>query len=189
MRRLALCAIAAIGLSGLFVSAVDLTSMKLGFREFEEFGRRASQLPGTAHHILIDREMRDSYAPVLRFYDPRAVLAAFEDLPADPDGRLRLHEENQYFARFVPAQAQPPPVGWLFSRTRYGLTLFGSTIAEAHPNPHFFRQGAYLSSQGGDSPNFGRGVLRVYPALALLPVAPDLDLYRTANGLEARAKP
>ena len=124
-RGLRLAVLVVIALSGVFWSLLDLTSMKLGFREFAEFGERAAALPGAEHYLLVDREMRDSYAPVLRFYDPKAILSTIEDMRADPDGRLRLQEKNQYFVKFVPAQAQPPPIGWLFSRARYGLTLFG----------------------------------------------------------------
>ncbi len=186
-RGLRLAVLVVVALSGVFWSLVDLTSMKLGFREFAEFGERAAALPGAEHYLLVDREMRDSYAPVLRFYDPKAILATIEDMSADPDGRLRLHEKNQYFVKFVPAQAQPPPIGWLFSRARYGLTLFGWTIAEAHANPHFFREGPYLAQKTGRPFDFRREELRVYPALALLPVPPDLALYRTRGGIEARA--
>ena len=90
--------------------------------------------------------------------------------------------------KFVPPQTESPPAGWLFSRTRYGLSLAGRTVLEAHPNPHFFRQGGYFV--GRDSGfGFGRREFRVYPALLLLPVPPELALYRTPRGLEARPAP
>jgi hypothetical protein len=132
--------------------------------------------------------MNDSYEPVILLYDPKARLTVIEDAPAESDGRLRLPRKDLYLLRFVPPQSQKPPAGWLFSRTRYGLRLPGSTVLEAHPNPHFFRQGRYFFETTGGF-GFGRREFRTYPALLLLPVPPELSLYRTPRGLEARATP
>jgi hypothetical protein len=183
--RVALAAI--VALSGAFWSLLDVTSMKSGFVEFAQFGRTAAELPGPEHRLLVDREMNDSYEPLILLYDPKARLTVIDDTPAEPDGRLRLPQKDLYLLRFVPPQSQKPPSGWLFSRTRYGLHLPGATILEAHPNPHFFRQGRYFVEKDGFG--FGRREFRVYPALLLLPVPPELALYRTPRGLEARPAP
>ncbi len=185
-RGLRIACLAAVALSGAFWSLVDVTSMKSGFTEFQQFEKTAAQLPGTEHVLLVDREMSDSYAPVIRLSDPKARLSVLENAPADEDGRLRLPQKDLFLLKFVPPQTQAPPEGWLFTRTRYGLCLFGRTILEAHPNPHFFRQGRYFIEKTGRVFDFGRREFRVYPALALLPVPPDLALYRTPKGLEAR---
>ena len=177
---------ATVALSGVFWSLLDVTSMKSGFVEFAQFGKTAAELPGPEHHILVDREMNDSYEPVILLYDTKARLTVIDDTPAEPDGKLRLPQKDLYLLRFVPPQSQKPPAGWLFSRTRYGLHLPGATVLEAHPNPHFFRQGRYFLEKDGGSFGFGRREFRVYPALLLLPVPPELALYRTPRGLEAR---
>ena len=180
---------ATLALSGAFWSLVDVTSMKSGFVEFAQFGKTAAELPGPEHRLLVDREMSDSYAPVIRLYDPKARLTVIEDAPAERDGRLRLPQKDLYLLRFVPPQSETPPAGWLFFRTRYGLRLLGRTVLEAHSNPHFFRQGHYFVEKTGGFFDFGRREFRIYPALALLPVPPDLALYRTPSGLEARPAP
>ena len=184
--RIALAA--TVMLSGVFWSLLDVTSMKSGFVEFAQFGKTAAELPGPEHHILVDRDMNDSYEPVILLYDPKARLTVIEDAPAESDGRLRLPQKDIYLLRFVPPQSQKPPAGWLFSRTRYGLRLPGATVLEAHPNPHFFRQGRYFVEKTGGF-GFGRREFRTYPALLLLPVPPDLALYRTPGGLSARPAP
>ncbi len=180
---------AAIAVSGCFWSLVDVTSMKSGFVEFEQFGKAAAELPGTEHLVLIDREMSGSHLPVIELYDPKARVIVIEDAKAEDDGRLRLPRADLFLLKFVPPQTPAPPAGWLFTRTRYGLTLFGRTILEAHPNPNFFRQGRYFVEKTGGLFDFGRREFRVYPALMLLPVPPDLALYRTQRGLEARPAP
>jgi hypothetical protein len=185
-RGLRIACAAAVAVSGSFWSLVDVTSMKSGFVEFDQFGKAAAELPGTEHLVLIDREMGDSHLPVIEFYDPKARFTVIEDAQAEEDGRLRLPHGDLFLLKFVPPQTQAPPAGRLFTRTRYGLGLFGRTILEAHPNPHFFRQGRYFAEKSGGFFDFGRREFRVYPALALLPVSPDLALYRTRGGLEAR---
>jgi hypothetical protein len=187
-RALRMACAGAIALSGSFWSLLDITSMKGGFAEFEQFGRAAAELPAAEHTLVIDREMADSYLPILRFYDPKARVTVIEEVAADGDGRLRLPRENVFLLKFVPNNTPAPPSGSLFTRTRYGLGLPGRTILEAHPNPHFFRQGRYFAEKA-DAFGFSRREFRVYPALALLPVPPELALYRTPRGLEARPSP
>jgi len=185
-RGLRIACAAAIAVSGSFGSLVDVTSMKSGFVEFEQFGKAAAALPGAEHRVLIEREMKDSHLPVIEFYDPKARFTVIEEARTEEDGRLRLPQGGLYLLKFVPPQTQSPPAGRLFTRTRYGLGLFGRTILEAHPNPNFFRQGRYFAEKAGGFFDFGRREFRVYPALVLLPVPPDLALYRTTAGLEAR---
>lgn len=187
-RGLRIACAAAIAVSGAFWSLVDVTSMKSGFTEFEQFGRTAAGLPGTEHLVLIDREMGDSHFPVIQFYDPKARVTVIEDAQADEDGRLRLPQGALYVLKFVPPQAQAPPEGQLFTRIRYDLGLLGRTILEAHPNPNFFRQGRYFVEKAEGVSFLTRQEFRVYPALALVPVPADLALYRTPRGLEARKR-
>ena len=156
--------------SGGWVTAVDICSMKLGFSEFEAFGRVAATLPGDEHRYVMDREMWASHAAILRFYDSKARPVVAEDLPVGGDGLPRWPEGELYAVAFVPPQARVPEGGWLFERQRYGLEIFGWAVAEAHPNPHYFRQGAYVAAQTGGPLEFGLRQLRRYPALALAPL-------------------
>jgi hypothetical protein len=188
-RSLRVGLIAAAGATGMFVSLVDLTGMKLGVTEFADFGQVVSGLPRAARSLLVTREMLDSHGTVLLFYDPSAHLVTLEDLPRrETDGRLNTSiDASTYVLSFVPPQTRPPAPGWLFGRERYGLELFGWTVAEAHANPHFFRQGRYLRERTGGPFDFGLHSLREYPALALLPVPQGMALYVTPEGL--RIKP
>ncbi len=178
---------AVAALTGVWCSLVDLTGMKLGFHEFSEFGRIAGALPGETHPLVITRDILTSHGTTLQFYDPRTRLVTIEDLPAEPDGRLRLPAgETPHLLSYVPPETRPVPVGWLFGRDRYGLELFGRTFAEAHANPNFFRQGAYIAERTGGPLDFGLRLLRPYPAMALIPVSPEVGLYRTEHGIEVR---
>jgi hypothetical protein len=126
--------------------------------------------------------MWDSYSTVLWLADPAAEIATPDSLPADADGRLRI-PSGALFVAFVPPQAQAPPSGWLFSRERFGLTVFGWSVVEAHANPHFFRQGQYFMTRTGPAWRFGAYPIRTYPALAAIPIPPDAHVYRTENGI------
>jgi hypothetical protein len=86
----------------------------------------------------------------------------------------------------VPPQTQSVSDGWLLWRERFGLELFGWTVAEAHANPHFFRQGAYTWQRTGGALDFGLRSLRSYPAMALVPVPPGVGLYESEQGLQLR---
>jgi hypothetical protein len=188
-RGLRTALLGATALTGVFFSLVDLAGMKLGFTEFAEFGRVAAELPGSTHPLLIGRELLDSHGTVLYFYDPKARLVTLEDLPVGSDGALSLPESADPFAllSFVPPQTRPLPAGWLLSRQRYGLELFGWTFAEAHANPHFFRQGRYIREHTGGLFDFGFRPLRTYPALALVPIPAGVRLVPTPEGLTMRA--
>lgn len=177
--------VAAASVSAVFFSLVDVTAMKLGFDEFDGFARVAARLPGRTHPLLVSQEMWDSYSTVLWLADPRAEISMSDAVPAEADGRLRL-APGTLFVEFVPPQAQAPPTGWLFSRQRFGLTLFGWTFVEAHANPHFFRQGRYFVTRGGHAWTFGATPIRSYPALAAVPIPPDAQVYRGEKGLTLR---
>jgi len=176
---------AAAGVSAVFLSFVDVTAMKLGFDEFDGFQRVARKLPGRAHPLLISQEMWDSYSTVLWLADPRAELSVPDSLSAEADGRLRL-APGTLFVEFVSPQTQAPPTGWLFSRERFGLTVFGWTFVEAHANPHFFRQGRYFVTRSGSAWTFGATPIRAYPALVAVPIPADAQIYRGENGLILR---
>jgi hypothetical protein len=150
-----------VAASGAFVSAVDLCSMKLGFSEFADLGRTARELPGETHSYRVDSEMWDNCGPIVSFYDPKARLLVASGAPP---------AEGEYLLAFVPPQAKLPSGGWLFERERYGLEVFGWSIAEAHANPHFFRQGAYMFERTGGPLDFGLRQLLRYPVLALAPL-------------------
>jgi hypothetical protein len=182
-----IAALAAASLTGAFFSLVDLTGMKLGFSEFADLQRIAAGLPGTTHPLLISREILDSHGTVLLLSDPKARLVTLENLQAGPDGRLHLPEgDTPYLLSFVPPQTQSVSDGWLLWRERFGLELFGWTVAEAHANPHFFRQGAYTWQRTGGALDFGLRSLRSYPAMALVPVPPGVGLYESEQGLRLR---
>ncbi|HYK41207.1 MAG TPA: glycosyltransferase family 39 protein, partial [Thermoanaerobaculia bacterium] len=176
---------AAAALSAVFVSSVDVTAMKLGFDEFDGFRRVARNLPGRTHPLLVSQEMWDSYSTVLWLADPKARLSVPETLPVAPDGSLVL-APGTLFLEFVPPQTEAPPAGWLFSRERFGLTLFGWTFVEAHANPHFFRQGRYFVQRSGPAWMFGATSLRAYPALAAVPIPPEARIHRGEAGLVMR---
>jgi hypothetical protein len=174
-----------------FVTLVDLTSMKLGFTEFEEFGRAARAVAGGPYPLLVTQDMIDSHGTVLNFYDPRAQLVALDRLPRAADGRLALPEESgaPWILSFVPPQTRSNGGAALLYRERYGVELFGRTLAEAHANPHYFRQGAYVVEKTGGLLEFGLRPLRSYPAMAFGAVPPGVGLWATPQGLSLRPLP
>jgi len=152
-----------VAASGVFVSTVDLCSMKLGFSEFASFGHTAADLPGPEHLYRTGPDVRENYGTVVQLYDPKAKLLSGAAAPA---GR----PEETWLLAFVPPQARIPSGGWLFERERYGLELFGFSFAEAHENANFFSQGHYLVVRTGGPLDFGLHQLHRYPALALAPL-------------------
>jgi 4-amino-4-deoxy-L-arabinose transferase-like glycosyltransferase len=151
-----------VAVSGAFVSAVDLCSMKLGFSEFASFGHTAADLPGDTHLYRTGPDVQESYGTVVQLYDPKARLLSGAAGSAGP--------EETWLLAFVPPQARIPSGGWLFERERYGLELFGFSFAEAHENANFFSQGRYLMLRTGAPSDFGLHQLKRYPALALAPL-------------------
>jgi len=119
----------------------------------------------------------------VRFYDPRAELFDVDLVPADAQGRLSLPAQGEALLSFVPPTAEPSPFTTLLYRTRYGLELFGLTIAEGHPNPNYFRQGPYVLSHTGPVTSFSFRAIRSYPALQLVPVPPESLIVRGEDGL------
>jgi len=182
-KRLWIALLAVVAATGTFVSLLDLAGMKLGFGEFAEFGRRAAAIATPTHPVLVRREVRDNAGTVIAFYDPKARLFTVEDLPADPDGRLRLPDPNPpLLLTFVPPQTKELPGGWLLTRDRYALELFGWSIAEDHANPHYFREGEYVAEKTGGLFDFGFHWIRTYPAAAAIPLPEQVAVYRTAEG-------
>jgi 4-amino-4-deoxy-L-arabinose transferase-like glycosyltransferase len=171
-----------------FLTLVDLTAMKLGFTEFEEFGRASKSIPGAAYPLLVSQDRVDSHGTVLNFYDPRARLVAMDRLPRAADGRVSLPagEGTPYLLTFVPPQTRAAAGGALLERERYGVEVFGRTLAEAHANAHYFRQGEYVAERTGGPLEFGLKPLRSYPALALVPIPPELGLWATPGGIAVR---
>lgn len=182
-RRLWIALLGAVAATGTFFSLMDLAGMKLGFGEFAEFGRRAAAIPASAHPVLVRREIRDNYGTVIQFYDPRARLFSVEDLAADPDGRLRVPDSNSpLLLSFVSPQATEIQGGWLLTRDRYALEVFGWSFAEAHANPHYFREGEYVVERTGSLIDFGFRWIRTYPAVAVIPLPEQVAVYRTPDG-------
>jgi 4-amino-4-deoxy-L-arabinose transferase-like glycosyltransferase len=187
--RRTILGVAAAG--AVFVTLVDLTAMKLGFDEFAEFGRESKAIPDASYPLLVSQDMVDSHGTVLNFYDPRARLVAMQTLRRGPDGRLTLPEaaSRPYLLTFVPPQTRSAAGGALLERERYGVEVFGRTLAEAHPNAHYFRQGRYFVEKTGGPLEFGIQPLRSYPALALVPIPPGLGLWATPSGITVRPAP
>jgi Gpi18-like mannosyltransferase len=187
-RGLRLAAIGAAGMTGIFFTLVDLTSMKLGFTEYAELGQLSAQLTRD-HSLLASREIVDSHGTVLLFYDPAARLATLERLAVGPDGALDVpHSQAQYLLTSVPPDTRSLPAGRLLTRERYGLQIFGWTIAEAHPNANFFQQGKYVFEHSGGPLDFGLRSIRSYSAMALVPIPSTVGLYPTPQGLQLRPK-
>jgi hypothetical protein len=149
------CAYAAL------ISLVDYGSMKLGFGEFAEAGERLNG--GEGMRLVIGPDMASNAYPVVLWYLPRAEIIlnpGLDDAQARGDGPLyRL----SYVEPTAVATADAP----LFTRTRYGLQLFGWLIAEDHGNPHFFLPGKYYVERTGGLLDFGFPVLSTYPDLRL----------------------
>ena len=176
----------AVLLSGAFVSLVDLTSMKLGFSEFAQLGAQASVTGSGPRSYLLDKVVLENAFPVVAYYEPAARLQLAEGLRAADDGRLLPSPASTRFLMFTSPQDQGAPGVELFTRTRFGVTLFGLTIASAHANPNFFRQGAYLTIRTGNPWEFRFTPLKTYPALASIPLGQGWEVYRTMAGLELR---
>jgi hypothetical protein len=129
--------------------------------------------------------MWDSYSTVLWLADPAAEIVTADSLPADADGRLHI-PPGALLVEFVPPQTQAPASGWLFSRERFGLTVFGWSVVEAHANPHFFREGRYFVTRTGPPWTFGAYPIRTYPALAAIPIPAEARVFRGENGITFR---
>jgi hypothetical protein len=169
-----------------FASLVDLTSMKLGFSEFARLGAsvRASAVRPAA--FALDDEVHGNAFPVVAYYAQGVPLLASDRLPAAPDGRLKTPAGTTELLFFTAPDQRESPGVEVFTRDRYGLTLFGVTLAEAHVNPNFFRQGAYVVRRTGPPWDFGFTLLRSYSALAAARLGDGLAAYRTGAGIELR---
>jgi hypothetical protein len=94
-----------------------------------------------------------------------------------------------YLLTFVPPQTRSAAGGALLKHERYGLELFGRTLAEAHPSAQHFRQGRYFVEKTGRPLDFGLKPLRSYPALAFVPIRSGIGLWATPSGITVRAAP
>lgn len=177
----------AVVLTGTFASLLDLTSMKLGFSEFARLGAAHASEAASPHNDLLDANVAWNGFPVAAYYDPGATILDAERLPAGEDGRLTAPPGPRYFLTFVSSREEAAPDVELFSRTRFGLTLFGLTFAAPHRNPNFFRQGFPTIARRGPVWTFGFTPLLTYPALASVRLGGQWEVYRTAAGLELRA--
>jgi Dolichyl-phosphate-mannose-protein mannosyltransferase len=179
-RGLRTALLAGVALTGAFLSAVDLCSMKFGFSEFREMGDFLRLRP---RRLLADKDLLDNAGTVVRFYLPSTPIISLEGLPGGPGGRLTLPAGSAALLYFVGPDARPAAGLRLFDRRRYALELFGWEIAEAHPNPHLFRQGAYWGRRSGGPLDFGLRELTAYPALAVYTIPAGMTLYRGRQGL------
>ena len=178
----------AVLLTGAFVSLVDLTSMKLGFTEFAQLGAQVRAAAAPPRNFVVDEVVRGNAFPIVAYYAPGVSVLAADQVPAAPDGRLKVPPATDLLFFTNPNERAAPGVD-VFTRNRYGLTLFGVTLASAHPNPNFFRQGPYVFKRTGPPWDFGFTILRSYSALAEARLGNGLEAFRTANGIELREDP
>jgi hypothetical protein len=171
------------------VCLVDLTSMKLGFTEFAQLGDQARAFAATSQSYVLDEMVQGNAFPVVAYYAPGAAVLSGEALPAAPDGRVLAPAGTARLVFFTSPKEEGAPDVDVFKRTRYGLTLFGVTMASAHPNPNFFRQGPYVFKRTGPPWDFGFTGLRTYSALAAARLGQGREAYRTATGIELRDDP
>ena len=176
----------ALVMSGAFVSLVDLTSMKLGFSEFAQLGETAAAFGGQGKTYVLDADVQGSASPVVTYYVPGSVVVAGERLPFSTGGKVTNPARDSDLLFFTSPTESGAPGVLVFSRIRYGLTLFGVTVASAHPNPNFFRQGAYVVKRTGRPWGFGFTAIRNYSALAAARLGSGRSAFRTAKGLELR---
>ncbi len=189
-RALRITALALVLASGSLASALAIASMKIGHEEFARFGETAAALPGAAHHLIVTRTLEEAYGPVLRYFDPRARLITIEDAATDADGRVRLPAEDLYIVSFIPAGEVPPEEGWRFTRTRHGVALFGRSLVDEHPNPHFFRPGRLrVARAGAGAAPLGFDRVDSASVLALIPFPAGFELRRGASGTILVPKP
>jgi len=117
--------------SGAFVSLLDLASMKMGFREFADFGRwqgvQPPQIP-----VVVDNDVTASALPIVRYYvNDRPIV-----ISADPS-------ERGYRLSFADPETTASPSTVIFDRDRFGVQIGFWRGAEEHQNPHYFRHGQY----------------------------------------------
>jgi hypothetical protein len=176
----------AVLVTGAFVSLIDLTSMKLGFTEFAQLGAQVPAAEAPHRTYVLDSFVQGNAFPVVAYYVPGASILSGEQVPAGADGRPKVPAGGVDLLFFTSPREQGAPGVEVFTRTRYGLTLFGVTLASAHPNPNFFQQGRYVVTRTGPLWDFGFTGLRTYSALAAARLGGGREAYRTETGIELR---
>jgi hypothetical protein len=169
--------LAAISLHGTFVTLIDLTSMKLGYREFAGLGSWADGLPSDAQ-IVLDADVADNAFPIVMYYQPGRRVRFASSLPRRSDGFLQMPPKS-FLVRF--AHGSDFPSGTVrFARDRYALSLGSWRFFEDHPNPHYFRQSEL---QFEKAERFEIGFLKrgTYNALEALPLG-GRGVFRAADG-------
>ena len=169
--------IAAIALHGTFVSLVDLTSMKLGDREFATLGSWADRLPGDAQ-LVLDGDVAGNAFPIVLYYQPHRPVRSASSLPLRSEGFLQIPPKS-YLVQFVD-ESHIAPGAAQFPRDRYALALGNWRVIEDHPNPHYFRQSA-LRFEKTERFNLGFTMVETYPALESLPLD-DRRAFQRSDG-------
>jgi len=173
--------------SGAFVSVIDVTGMKLGFSEIRRFADAARALPEPVGRVVAEGVVVDNIGIVLDLYVPGLRVWRIADAPPGHEGeRVDIPPDSAWLLFVASPEDTEGPGLRLFTRERYVLELFGWSIAEAHRNPNYFRQGGYRLIRTGGFWSFGFPVLRSVPALGFGAIEPGDSLHRLRNGLEVR---
>ncbi|HEX7708274.1 MAG TPA: glycosyltransferase family 39 protein [Thermoanaerobaculia bacterium] len=163
-RALRFAVIVAIATHGAFLSLVNLTTMKLGYRDFADLGSWAGRLPADAQFVL-ERDVADNAFTIVMYYLPGRRLLLQDSLPQRSDGYLQL-PPNSFLVRWVD-ENEASTGAEQFSRDRHALSLGLWSAVEEYRNPHYFRQkGLHFMKKE----RFGVGftTLESYPALEAL---------------------
>ena len=184
LRRLSIGAVVA---SGAFVSVIDVTGMKLGFSEIRRFADAVQALPEPVGRVVAEGVVVDNIGIVLDLYVPGLKVWRIPDAPPGHEGeRVDVPPDSRWLLFVASPQDTEGPGLRLFMRERYALELFGWSVAEAHQNPNYFRQGGYRLLRTGGFWSFGFPVLRSVPALGFGAIEPGDSLHRLRDGLEVR---
>ena len=179
--------VGAVVVSGAFLSVIDVTGMKLGFSEIRRFADAARTLPEPVGRVVAEGVVVDNIGIVLDLYVPGLQVWRIADASPGHEGeRVSLPPDSAWLLFVASPEDTEGPGLRLFMRERYALEMFGWSIAEAHRNPNYFRQGGYRLIQTGGLWSFGFPVLRSVPALGFGAIEPGDSLYRLRNGLEVR---
>lgn len=176
-RTLRYVVIAAIALHGTFVTLIDLTSMKLGYREFADLGSWADRLPSDAQ-IVLDRDVADNAFPIVMYYQPGRSVRFASSLPQRSDGFQQM-PPGSFLIRF--RDGSDVAAGTVrFARDRYALSLGAWRVFENHQNPHYFRQ-SELQFEKSERFAIGFTIRETYAALEALPLG-GRGVFRANDG-------
>jgi len=179
--------VGAVLVSSAFVSVIDVTGMKLGFSEIRRFADAVHALEEPVGRVVAEGVVVDNIGIVLDLYVPGLQVWRIADAPPGHEGeRVDIPRDSAWLLFVASPEDTEGPGLRLFMRERYMLELFGWSIAEAHRNPNYFRQGGYQLIRTGGFWSFGLPVLRSVPALGFGAIEPGDSLYRLRDGLEVR---